>query len=176
MASYTGAGLPSERHVNIACPSGFTRTVAASVCVQSSLVAVIACHPWGLLGGSMHDIVVHQAVSVFKQAGCTTARFNFRSGLGRGWQSTEDVRLVANYLLHELPATSRPKNIIIVGYSYGSIPGAAAAADIPEVIGFAMISPPLDWWAAGALYCFNSASLIAQARDSEGLPKSAAKP
>ena len=88
----------------------------------------------------------------------TTFAVRFR----RGWQSVDDVKLCADYLLHHAPG-QRPEALIIVGYSYGSIAAAAAVADIPEVIGVATISPPLDWLAAGALYMGNKATLVKQA-------------
>ena len=51
--------------------------------------------------------------------------------------------------------------MLIVGYSYGSLVGAAACSEIPEAIGYACICPPLDYgW---ALYLMNSWSLWSQA-------------
>ena len=34
-------------------------------------VGVIVAHPWGPLGGSMHDIVVGTAVNLFAEVGAT---------------------------------------------------------------------------------------------------------
>lgn len=156
-----------EVAVRIAAPGMvFSGAIDARVFVAGSAIALIAAHPWGPLGGSMDDIVVQQCVSTFAAAGCTTARFNFRSGIGRGWGSMEDVRLVANYLLHELPEAQRPTQLIICGYSYGSLPAAAVATSIPECVGYVVIAPPLDNWAANWIYCFNQRTLRNRATSS----------
>ena len=59
--------------------------------MTESNLAVVCCHPWGPLGGSMHDPVVAAALYPFSKAGHTTCRFNFRSGIGTGKGSMEDV-------------------------------------------------------------------------------------
>lgn len=159
--------LDGERAVRIPVPGLlFQGAIDARVLLTGSAVAVIACHPWGPLGGSMHDIVVGQVVSTFAAAGCSTARFNFRSGIGRGWQSTDDVHHVARYLLHDLPEAQRPSQLIVVGYSYGSLPSAAAATSIPECVGYVMIAPPIENWAANWIYCFNQGNLKERAASS----------
>jgi hypothetical protein len=38
----------------------------------------------------MHDPVVQAVLGPFADNGISTARFNFRSGFGRGWQSMDD--------------------------------------------------------------------------------------
>jgi len=121
----------------------------------------------------MHDATVTRVIQVFGSAGLTTLRFNFRSGIGRGLQSVDDVTLAARYLLDGLPLEQRPSRVLIVGYSYGSIPAAVAAAELgAECIGFAMLAPPLDWWAASALYIFNKGNLVARAAGaSADMPK-----
>jgi alpha/beta superfamily hydrolase len=50
----------AERFVQIDVPTGYIRRIHAIELLQKSNLAVIACHPWSLLGGSMHDIVVTQ--------------------------------------------------------------------------------------------------------------------
>lgn len=153
----------TEKAVRVAVPTGYTRSISARVLLQRSAVAVICAHPWGPLGGSMHDIVVQSTLRTFAEAGLTTLRFNFRSGIGRGNQSADDVFFMARYLLEELPEEERPTQLIICGYSYGSIPAAAAVMEVPEAIGFVVIAPPLDY--ASALYLFNQEALLARACD-----------
>jgi len=86
----------------------------------------------------------------------------------------EDVKAVAAWMTkpNPLPETGGRilcSHVLIVGYSYGSIIGAAAAAEIPSVIGYAALGPPLDYgW---ALYMFNAQNLRAQAARSAGKPK-----
>jgi len=147
-----------EQAVRVTAPSGFCRRISARVFLQRSALAVVVAHPWGPLGGSMWDITVRQVVGTFASAGCTTARFNFRSGFGRGYQSIEDVVLVSRYLLDEVPESLRPKKILVVGYSYGSIAAGAAVSELPECIGFALIAPPID--VAGPLYFWNHRALL----------------
>ena len=118
--------------------------VDARVKIGPAKVGVIVCHPWGPLGGSMHDHVVMTAWKIFADAGCTTARFNFRSGLGCGGGSVDDIVAVAKYLL-SLPHQNAVSKILLVGYSYGSICCMGAAAELPECIGFAAIGPPIDY-------------------------------
>uniref|UniRef100_A0A7S2K855 AB hydrolase-1 domain-containing protein n=1 Tax=Zooxanthella nutricula TaxID=1333877 RepID=A0A7S2K855_9DINO len=138
--------------------------------VQESPVVVIALHPWGPLGGSMDDPHPTTVCRTLGKAGCSTVRFNFRSGVGSGEASVADVRGVAAWFVepHEGSAPLATQ-VLVVGYSYGSIIGAAAAADIPQCVGFAVLGPPLDYgW---ALYVLNASSLRARAARSAGRPK-----
>eukprot|EP00434_Breviolum_minutum_P013094 symbB.v1.2.011539.t2/scaffold778.1/size163404/22 len=50
------------------------------------------------LGGNMADPHPRTVCHVFGEAGCTTVRFNFRSGIGSGNSSLEDVKAVAAWL------------------------------------------------------------------------------
>ncbi|CAK9098884.1 unnamed protein product [Durusdinium trenchii] len=148
-------------------------TIEAQIHISlQSPIAVIATHPWGPLGGSMADPHPRTVCHTFGNAGCSTVRFNFRSGIGSGSGSVEDVKAVARWLTRpreEAGGRIVASKILIVGYSYGSIIGAAAAAEIPEAFGYAMIGPPLDYgW---ALYMFNAANLRAKAASSAGKPK-----
>lgn len=128
---------------------------------RGTRLAVVACHPWGPLGGSMWDIVVDEVVELFgSKGGLTTLRFNFRSGLGRGRGSVDDVRGACAHLLTQLERP--PERILLVGYSYGSLVVAAAADDIPEVVAFACVSPPLYW--AWALFMCNHGTMLRDAR------------
>eukprot|EP00930_Biecheleria_cincta_P031841 TRINITY_DN22090_c0_g1_i1.p1 TRINITY_DN22090_c0_g1~~TRINITY_DN22090_c0_g1_i1.p1 ORF type:complete len:307 (-),score=47.96 TRINITY_DN22090_c0_g1_i1:37-957(-) len=138
---------------------------------------VIALHPWGPMGGSMDDPHPSTVCRLFGSAGCSTARFDFRRGIGSGATSVEDVRAVAAWLTEpkaencstEAENQAVASQVLIVGYSYGSIIGAAAAADIPAVIGYVTLGPPIDYgW---ALYVFNMGHLRSQAADSEHRPK-----
>jgi hypothetical protein len=129
---------------------------------RGTSLAVVVCHPWGPLGGSLWDVVVEEVVELFgAQAGLTTLRFNFRSGVGSGASSAEDVRGACALLLG---LRTPPSRLLLVGYSYGSLVVASVADDIPEVVALALISPPLYW--AWALFMCNQRSLLARARQS----------
>eukprot|EP00439_Symbiodinium_sp_Y106_P059905 s513_g8.t2 len=187
-ASSAASTRNSFREARHSIPVG-NSSVDALVCVvQNSPIGVIALHPWGPLGGSMADPHPHTFLFQragdqgseawsrprFGTAGCTTVRFNFRGGIGSGAGSVEDVKAVAAWMTkpNPLPETGGRilcSHVLIVGYSYGSIIGAAAAAEIPSVIGYAALGPPLDYgW---ALYMFNAQNLRAQAARSAGKPK-----
>jgi hypothetical protein len=57
----------------------------------------------------------------------------------------------------------------VAGYSYGSMIGAAAVAEIPQSIGVCILSPPLDYgW---ALYLLNSGGVCDQAANIGAKPK-----
>ena len=58
---------------------------------QQSRVAVVVTHPWGPLGGNMHNNVVTAAVLYFQKLGLTTARFDFNGGIGRGYVQVNQV-------------------------------------------------------------------------------------
>ena len=47
-------------------------------------VGVVCLHPWGPLGGSLDDPHVVLVARMFGEAGCATARVQFRSGIGWG--------------------------------------------------------------------------------------------
>lgn len=144
--------------------------VDACVLVQDSPIVVIATHPWGPMGGNMNDRHPSTALDIMSRAGCSTARFNFRSGIGRGSGSVEDVKAVAKWFTEPRDGPPLANEVLIIGYSYGSMVGAAAASEIPKCIGYAMICPPLGYgW---ALFLFNAGTLQDMAAvNMEGKPK-----
>ena len=100
---------------------------------RGTALAVIVCHPWGPLGGSMFDPNVQTLCNLLggDGAGLTTLRFNFRTGLGTGASSVADVRTACSFLLSRVGR--RPQRILLVGYSYGASVVASAAPSIPAV-------------------------------------------
>mmetsp|Transcript_50459 Transcript_50459/g.113470 ORF Transcript_50459/g.113470 Transcript_50459/m.113470 type:complete len:180 (-) Transcript_50459:27-566(-) len=104
------------------------------------------------------------------EAGCSPCRFNFRGGLNRGLSSIADVKAVAAWFTEprdgKKPLASQ---VLLIGYSYGSIVAAAAAPDILECIGYVVLGPPLRYtW---ALYLGNGKHMLERAADSAGKPK-----
>merc|ERR1719393_986484 len=122
------------------------------------------------MGGSMHDPHPQTTCRLFAQAGCSTVRFNFRSGINRGLSSVEDFKAVAAWFTQprdgKEPLASQ---VLIVGYSYSAVIAAAAAAEIPESIGYVSNAPCIS--VAWAVYLFNYQRLRAMAADSHGKPK-----
>lgn len=153
-------------------PFRLTTGSDALVADRGSTVAVIVTHPWGLLGGNMHNNVVSAAVLFFQRLGLTTARFNFAgSQLGRGYAQVEEVHHVARCLLDGAwtdPAAP-PRHILLIGYSYGSLIASSACAGIPECIGVVSIAPPfaVQHW----LLMFNAAYHLEQAVSRPALPR-----
>eukprot|EP00928_Gymnodinium_smaydae_P088931 TRINITY_DN72966_c0_g1_i1.p1 TRINITY_DN72966_c0_g1~~TRINITY_DN72966_c0_g1_i1.p1 ORF type:complete len:264 (-),score=36.36 TRINITY_DN72966_c0_g1_i1:412-1203(-) len=161
--------LERRKETLVSIPVGWA-ALTAQVLVQPSPVVVIATHPWGPLGGSMDDPHPVTVCRMMAEAGCSTARFNFRSGINRGPTSVADVKAVASWFTEPRDGNDAlASQVLLVGYSYGSIIAAAAAAEIPQSIGYAVIGPPLAYtW---ALYLLNGGALLEQARNSSGKPK-----
>jgi alpha/beta superfamily hydrolase len=125
---------------------------ACHVADYASNVAVIVAHPWGPLGGNLHNNVVLATVLYFQRLGITTVRFDFSgSQIGRGYAQVEQVKHVANKLLQgdfvstestRKTTAPAPKHLILIGYSYGSLITTTASAEIPATIATVSISPP----------------------------------
>lgn len=131
---------------------------------RSSVIAVIVCHPWGPLGGSMHDPTVVSVVGLMADAGLTTLRFNFRYGIGRGHGAGADLRAACAAVMS---LDSPPEALVLVGYSYGSLVVADVAPTMPNVCAFAMIAPPLGF--EHRLFCGRTVSKQAQRSDKHKL-------
>jgi len=106
---------------------------------KKSSVAVIVTHPWGPLGGNLHNNVVVAVTLRFAQLRVTTARFDFSGGFGRGHTQVLEVVEVAKLIQDKFP---KAQQIILVGYSYGSLIAASAAADLPNCRACVSIAPP----------------------------------
>ena len=120
----------------------------------------------------MHNNVVVATALYFQKLGMTTARFDFvGSQIGRGYIQVEQVAQVAKSLLNgEFTDTdSKPTNILLVGYSYGSLITGSASVDIPECIACVSISPPfaVQHW----LLMFHSNYHLERASQRENLPR-----
>jgi uncharacterized protein len=101
--------------------------------------------------------------------GYVTIRFNFR-GVGksggcctwRGHGERNDIKTVCQWLLSDkgLPYV---ENIVLVGYSYGSMISNSCADTCPEIRGFVSIATPFPcYW---GLSLFNCQSFLKWSRD-----------
>ena len=143
---------------------------------------MIATHPWGPLGGNMHNNVVVASVLYFQRMGFTTCRFDFlpHQWLSPGIEHVEQVKQAVQVLLHGsieldeayLPESAtdgyiRPTRVILVGYSYGSLITGSASLDIPECIATISIAPPfaVRMW----LLSFRSDRLVERAAERDDL-------
>eukprot|EP00930_Biecheleria_cincta_P059610 TRINITY_DN45318_c0_g1_i1.p1 TRINITY_DN45318_c0_g1~~TRINITY_DN45318_c0_g1_i1.p1 ORF type:complete len:388 (-),score=53.38 TRINITY_DN45318_c0_g1_i1:18-1181(-) len=161
--------VPQEQSMMIPSYGSF---VQAMVCIQQSPVVAIMTHPWGPMGGSMWDPHPRTAAKIMAEAGCSTVRFDFGwgNGVGSGNASIEDVKSVAAWFTSPRDGNAGlASQVVLIGYSYGSVIAAAASSDIPECIGYAAVCPPLDY--AWGLYMFNSTRLLSKAAASPSLPK-----
>jgi alpha/beta superfamily hydrolase len=146
----------------------------AQIADLDSRLAVIVTHPWGPLGGNMHNNVVVAAVLYFQSLGVTTLRFDFvGSQIGRGHSQVRQVEEAAQFLLEgkhlASSSTMSPSYILLVGYSYGSLITASASASIPRCIGCISIAPPIS--VSHWLLCFNSEYHLKRARKRTSLPR-----
>lgn len=106
--------------------------------------AALITHPHPLYGGSMHNNVVEALLSAANEAGWAALRFNFRGvggscgshDNGRGEQ--DDVIAAVSWLQERDEA-----DIILLGYSFGSLVAANAADRISNLKGGIWVAPPL---------------------------------
>ena len=179
--------MPSraEKAVTLPGSSGCEALVAN----QKSRLAVILTHPWGPLGGNLHNNVVAAAALYFQRLEITTVRFNFGGSQvwGRGHPQVQQVQEVAALLLagelfhsseddgdddaadpHET-AVSAPECVLLVGYSYGSLIASSASANIDRCVGVVSIAPPfgVQHW----LLLFNGDYHLRQASQRDNLPR-----
>lgn len=104
----------------------------------------LVLHPHPQYGGSMHNNVVETLLRALTSQGMAGLRFNFR-GVGastgqhdQGRAEQEDVLAAAAWL-----AERQPGPLVILGYSFGSLVGAAAADRIKGLIAGVWAAPPL---------------------------------
>lgn len=165
----------------------------ARIADMNSDLAVIITHPWGPLGGNMHNNVVLSAAMFFQALGVTTLRMDFAtSQVSRGYKEVDQVVEAANFVLSgqhnngngtgshsenvdgrhssgKMNQRRNPTSILLVGYSYGSLIAGSASAGIPACIGSVSIAPPVDFknW----LLLFNAGHHVRQAQKRKTLPR-----
>jgi alpha/beta superfamily hydrolase len=136
-------------------------------------------HPYGPLGGDLHNNVVREVTYLFAQSGFSTLRYNMRGvskSTGRTswtaqaevddlmelcawWTSSPGAASQEENEEHQvnLP-TQRPKGLILVGYSFGSLISLAAAQRGHQqgfpIVGVVAISPPTRY--IPLLTCFHT--------------------
>lgn len=154
--------MPSRIENEIIIGESQTPTIIAN---QESQAAVIVTHPWGPLGGNMHNNVVVAACLYFQKIGLTTARFDFHSGFGRGYSQVQQVQEVASELKQQCGA----RLILLVGYSYGSLISGSTSADISDCLASIMIAPPFS--VAHWLLMFNSSHHLTRSGEKSSLPR-----
>jgi len=171
--------MPSRAEKAVTLPGCGCEALVAN---QKSRLAVILTHPWGPLGGNLHNNVVAAAALYFQRLEITTVRFNFVGSQlwGRGHPQVQQLQEVAALLLAgELfhsdeddgndDAVDAPECVLLVGYSYGSLIASSASANIERCVGVVSIAPPfgVQHW----LLLFNGDYHLRQASQRDNLPR-----
>jgi alpha/beta superfamily hydrolase len=133
-----------EQGVRITVDEGVSLDGGLSQPAGTAKGQALILHPHPLYGGSMHNNVVEALLRGALAAGWGALRFNFRgvggsTGThdgGRGEQ--EDVVAAAAWL-----AQHHPGPLAIMGYSFGTLVGAATAARVPDLAAGVWVAPPL---------------------------------
>eukprot|EP01052_Picozoa_sp_SAG31_P022919 SAG31_NODE_1850_length_7082_cov_7.264786_2_plen_106_part_00 len=104
-------GEVGENTVHIEVGSS-RNTVHARIRVSSidSPVVVIALHPWSVMGGSLHDPHPSTVCELMGAAGFSTARLNFRSGIGT-LATPDSLTASVTAILVQLPVVVRQHRI-----------------------------------------------------------------
>lgn len=127
--------IPVDDQVTL--EGGFSRA-------QPAWGSALVLHPHPLYGGSMDNNVVLALVNIALAGGLCALRVNFR-GVGRstgrhenGLGEVADVAAASGWLAGQAPGP-----LLLLGYSFGSLVGARAAADLTGLAGGVWVSPPL---------------------------------
>ena len=106
----------------------------------------LVLHPHPLHGGTMHNKVVHRTAKALEEHGYVTLRFNFR-GVGQstgqydqGVGETADAEAALDFLLAEHP---HREEVIVAGFSFGSVIGLRVGCADPRVGRIIAIGVPL---------------------------------
>ncbi|MBN1773860.1 MAG: alpha/beta fold hydrolase [Deltaproteobacteria bacterium] len=108
-------------------------------------LAVVVCHPHPKMGGDMHSPPVDWVRRALVGRGAAVLRFNFRgtgaSGgkHGGGHAEIEDVAAALQFLAGHAPRA----RLALVGYSFGALVAARAAALREDLFALGLIAPPL---------------------------------
>lgn len=129
---------------------------------QPATVGAVLCHPHPLYGGNMSNNVVSGLTKVLQQAGIMTLRFNFRgvggSGgtHGEGKAELQDVQAAVSCLLSHQAVP----NVVIAGYSFGSMVGLQAGATDARVHALIGVALPVGRRNADFLPSAQKATLL----------------
>lgn len=118
---------------------------------------VVIAHPHSLHGGTMAQPVVYRTAKACREKGLATLRFNFRGvggslGTYSGTEEYRDVQAAGAFLRGRMaalegeavPGPDTPP-LALVGYSFGSIMAARAAAGPGPVAALALIGFVTSW-------------------------------
>lgn len=119
----------------IPAPHGRLEAIYRPKSTTAERVALVL-HPHPLFSGTMHNKVVFRTAKALEESGFETLRFNFR-GVGQstgthdeGRGEIDDARTALDYLL---AAQTAAREVIIAGFSFGSIVGLKLGCADPRV-------------------------------------------
>ena len=128
----------------IPAPHGQLEAIYRPSRKDAARVALVL-HPHPLHGGTMHNKVVFRAARALTESGFETLRFNFR-GVGQstgqhdhGEGECDDARIALDYLLADQPMA---REVIVAGFSFGSIVGLRVGCADPRVHRLIAIGAP----------------------------------
>lgn len=111
----------------------------------SALAPAVVAHPHPEYGGDMRNNVVEGIFEGLADRGRAVLRFNFRgvgqSGGRAGGVEPEDLAAAVDYL--GKAAGASPREIGVVGYSYGAMVTSALLESKPSLLAAVLIAPPL---------------------------------
>lgn len=126
----------------IAGPAGKLQVIFRAA--DTSLPAVLVCHPHPQYGGTMHNKVTYRIAKAFSDKGHPVLRFNFRGvELSEGeWADgigeIDDAKACINWL------AERHSNIWVAGFSFGAYAGIKAAVDDVRVEKLFAVAPAVS--------------------------------
>lgn len=128
----------------IPSPHGRLEAIYRATRAGAARVALVL-HPHPLHGGTMHNKVVFRTARALSECGFETLRFNFR-GVGQstgqfddGEGECDDAQVALNYLLADQP---KAREVIVAGFSFGSIVGLRLGCVDPRVHRLIAIGAP----------------------------------
>ncbi|MDX2029911.1 MAG: alpha/beta fold hydrolase [Blastocatellia bacterium] len=128
----------------IPSPHGRLEAIYRPTRADAARVALVL-HPHPLHGGTMHNKVVFRAAKALNECGFETLRFNFR-GVGQstgqhddGEGECDDAQVALDYLLADQPGA---REVIVAGFSFGSIVGLRLGCVDPRVDRLIAIGAP----------------------------------
>ncbi len=120
---------------------------------EAERVALVL-HPHPLYSGTMHNKVVYRTAKALQDSGYETLRINFRGvgastgSFGDGIGELEDARIALDFLLSDQP---RAREVVVAGFSFGSVVGLRLGCADPRVDWILAIGMPARYSNLGFL-------------------------
>jgi alpha/beta superfamily hydrolase len=107
---------------------------------------VVVTHPHPLYGGDMYNGVVQSVVDIYRMAGYSTLRFNFRGvGASEGAHDNADGEQKDVESALKVLNDQGKNKIDLVGYSFGAWVNALGSWRFEQVEQMIMVSPPVSF-------------------------------